>query len=223
MSGVHGGEGTGAVDADQPVALGAADGGGGKRLHLGIVAEMGEAFLDRFLRHRLEPEAFHGLLAAGELDDVVEDQFTLAPGVAGIDDRGDLGFLEQFLHHAEAVCGAGDRLELELLRNDRQGIQLPGEPLASRHLVRQAELHQMTHCRGDDVVIDLEELGACGLPAKGAGEIGGDAGLLGDDEGLGHETRGLGQRLKAVGRRSGNQGCGGEIVVDEKRGRGVNR
>jgi hypothetical protein len=44
----------------------------------------------------------------------------------------------------------------------------------------------VTYRRGDDVVIDLEELSAGGLPSKGTGQIDCDAGLLCDDEGFGH-------------------------------------
>ena len=192
LSGIHGGEGAGAVDADKPVALGTADGGGGERLHLRVVAKVGEAFLDRLLGHRLEPEALDRLLAAGELDDVVENQLSLASGVAGVDDGGDPGVLQKFLHHLKAVGGSGDRLKLELLGNNGEGIELPREPLAARHLVRQAELHQMAHRRGDDVVVDLEELGSGGFSTQSAGQIGGDARLLGNDEGFGHQERGLG-------------------------------
>ena len=197
---VHGGQGPGAVDADEPVTLRAADGRGGKRLHLGVVAQMGKAILDRLLGHRLEPEALHRLGATGELDDVVKNQLTLATGVACVDDGGDLGLLEELLHDTETVGGAGDRLQLELLRNDRKGIQFPGETFAARHLVGKAEFHEMTHRRGDDVVVHLEKLGPGRLSTKGAGQIGGDAWLFGDDEGFGHE-----------------------IVDGEIGGRGVNR
>ena len=181
LSGVHRCEGASAVDADEPVALGTADGGGGKRLHLRVVAEVREAFPDRLLGHRLEPEALDRLPASGQLDDVVENQLSLAAGVAGIDDGGNGGILEEFLDHLEAVGRACDRLQFELLGDDRQGLELPGETLAARHLVREAKLHQMAHRGGDDVVFDLKELRAARLAPQRSGEVGGNARLLGDD------------------------------------------
>ena len=140
LAGVHRSQRTSAVDADQPVALRAADGRRRQRLHLGIVTEMGKPLLDRSLRHRLEPEALDGLLAAGELDDVVKNELSLAARIAGVDDGGYLGLLEQSLHDGQSVGGAGNRLELELLGNDRQLLETPGEALAPGHLVRKAEL-----------------------------------------------------------------------------------
>ena len=181
LTGVHGGQRTGAVDSDEPVTLGAADSGRGERLHLRVIAQFCKALIDRLLGHRLQPEALHGLFAAGQLDDIVEDQFSFTAGVAGIDHRGDFGLLEQFLDHREAIRGTRNRLKLKLLGNDRQGLQLPREPLAARHLIRQAKLDQVTHRRGDDEVIDLEELSPARLPAKGPRQVGGDAWLLGDD------------------------------------------
>ena len=178
---VHGSKGAGAVDPDEPVALGAADRCRGQRLHVGIVAQVGESLLDRLLGHRLKPESLDRLFAAGELDDVVENQLTLTAGVAGVDDGCNLRILEEIFDYLEPVGRTLDRLKFELLGNDRQGIQLPGEAFPSRHLVRQAELDQVTHGGGDDVVIDLEELGPCGLPSQSPCQIGGNTRFLGDD------------------------------------------
>ena len=94
LPGVHSGEGSGAVDPDKPVALGAADGCRREWLHLGIVAKVGKALLDRLLGHRLEPESLHRLFAAGQLDDVVKNKLSLTAGVAGIDDFRDFWLLE---------------------------------------------------------------------------------------------------------------------------------
>ena len=178
---VHRSQCAGAVDPDQPVALRAADGGGCERQHLGLIAKVGKSFLDRSLRHRLKPEALDRLFATGQLDDIMENQFSLAARITGIDDGGDIGALEQFLDHAEPVGGAGDGLKLELLGNDRERIELPGETLAPGHLVREAELHQVTDRRSDDVIINLKELGPRSLTPQRTGQIGGDARLFGDD------------------------------------------
>ena len=147
---------------------------------------MFEAFLDRLLGHRLEPEALDRLGATGELDDVVENQFSLAAGVAGVDDLGNLGIFEEFFDHFEAVGGSGNRLKLKGLGDDWESVELPGETLASGHFVGKAELHQMTHRRGDDIIVDFEEFCASGFPSEGSGQVGGDAWLLGNDEGFGH-------------------------------------
>ena len=84
---VESGHGTGAIDADQPVGFRAAARGIGQRQHVLVIAQMGKALGDRALRHRLQPQALDRLFAAGVLRDQTKNQFALAPGVAGVNQR----------------------------------------------------------------------------------------------------------------------------------------
>ena len=79
-----------AVDADQPVGFRTADRGVGQSLHLGAGPQLGKAFFDRLLRHRLQPQPLDRLAGFGVLHDVVEDQLAFASRVAGIDQRSDI-------------------------------------------------------------------------------------------------------------------------------------
>ncbi len=62
---VERGHGTGAVDAHQPVGLGAATRGVGQRQHLRVAAQVGKTVADRLRRHRLQPQALDRVLAPG--------------------------------------------------------------------------------------------------------------------------------------------------------------
>ena len=91
------GEGAGPVDADEPIALGAAAGGVGEAGHLRAFAEILEGGIDAFGGHGLHPRALEGNFALRKLVDVSENQLTLAAGVAGIDEQSDIFSGEKFL------------------------------------------------------------------------------------------------------------------------------
>ena len=93
--GVEGGHRPGAVDADQPVALGAAHGRFAQAFHVRGGAQLGETVTDRAGRHRLQPQALHRLVGAGMLGDETEDQLPLAARVTGVDQAGDILALDQ--------------------------------------------------------------------------------------------------------------------------------
>ncbi|MNQ55759.1 hypothetical protein D3C85_698610 [compost metagenome] len=101
---VEGGHGAGAVDADQPVGLGARTGGGFQRLQLDVVAQVGEGFADGGLRHGLQPQALNRLFHARILNDVAEDQFAFASRVTGVDDRIHVLALGQADQQLQAFC-----------------------------------------------------------------------------------------------------------------------
>src|SRR5207247_2196041 len=75
--GIEGGHCPSAVDAHQPIGLGAALGGIGEWQQFPIRAQAVEAVADRLRRHRLQPEALDRLFDARVLDDVAEDQLAL--------------------------------------------------------------------------------------------------------------------------------------------------
>jgi hypothetical protein len=108
---VEGRHGARAVDADQPVGLGAAARGVGQRPHLLVRAQMGETLADGALRHRLQPEAADRLLGLGVLHQIAEDQLAFAARVAGVDEAADVLALDQARQQLEAVAGLLDRIE----------------------------------------------------------------------------------------------------------------
>ena len=87
----QGGEGTGDVDADQPVGDRAALPRGSQSLHRGVGADVLEGPPDAVPGHRLQPESAEGLAAIGVFDDLAEDQLPFTTGVAGIDHSHDVG------------------------------------------------------------------------------------------------------------------------------------
>ena len=66
VAGIEGGQGAGAVDADQPVALRAGDGGIGQGAHFLVGAQVIEGGADSLRGHGLEPEALDRFFGAGE-------------------------------------------------------------------------------------------------------------------------------------------------------------
>ena len=103
---------------------------------------MGEAVADGASRHRLEPEPLDGLLRLGVLDDVAENQFAFAPGVAGVNQTGDVLSLEQFGENLEATRALLDGSQGEVRRDDGQ---IGERPLAflGFELLRAAQFQQM--------------------------------------------------------------------------------
>ena len=86
LLGIEGGHRPRAVDAHQPIGLGAALGGIGEWQEFLVCAQAVEAVADRLRRHRLQPQALDRLFDARVLDDVAEDELALASCVAGIDE-----------------------------------------------------------------------------------------------------------------------------------------
>ena len=113
------------VDADQPVGFRAANRRIGQRQHFLVTAQMLEAIADRRRRHRLQPQAFDRLRGLGMVDDVTENQFAFAAGVAGVDQCGDIFELDESREHLEAPFRSFDRLQIEVFWNDRQIDQRP--------------------------------------------------------------------------------------------------
>ena len=190
---VHRGEGAGAVDADDPVRLGAAFGGIGERLHLLLRAKIGPGIKDGSLRHRLEPEALGGLLGFRRFDDVAENELALATGVTGVDQGVDIFAADELLEDAETVLAGVDGLEIEFLGEDGKMSEAPSDFLAVHR--GHSQFQEVTDGRGDDVslvfvpVFFLGKFGhARGLRQR-TGEVGSDAGFFRNDEGFGHDNR----------------------------------
>ena len=109
-----------------------------------------ETFADGRRRHGLQPEPFDGLLRLGKSDDVAENQFALAPGVAGIDQRVHVGAFDQLFEDLEPRLAFLNRQQVEMRRDDRQAFE---SPLAARGLdaFRRHDGEQMADRRRKDV------------------------------------------------------------------------
>ena len=150
-----------AVDADQPIGLGAATRRIGQRLHLRVAAQVREAVANRLRCHGLQPQAAHrfaqGFGATGILLNQAEDQLALAPRVAGIDELVHVFAFGQFHHRVQPGLGLVDRLQIEVRRNHRQ---MGKAPFAALHIkgLRGLDFHQMPHRAGDHVLLILKVL-----------------------------------------------------------------
>ena len=107
--GIEGGHRARAVDADDPVGLRAAARGARERRHVLVGAQVREAVSNRSGCHRLQPQPLDRLPGARGLRDVAEDQLALAPGVARIDQLGDVLALDQARQQLQAILALRDR------------------------------------------------------------------------------------------------------------------
>ena len=113
----------------------------------------------------------------------MENQFPLAPGVAGVDDVGDVRAFEQALEQVEAGLGLLDRLELEVVGDDREVREAPLAALLV-HLARQAQLDEVADGGSHDVIVVLEIIVLLRNLAQHSGQIGGNTRLFCDNEGF---------------------------------------
>ena len=117
--GVEGRHDPGAIDADQPIGFRPTGGRRSQGLHLLIGAQPIEPVADGGGRHGLQPQTPDRLAGLGVLSDVAEDQFSLAAGVAGIDQGIDILALNELLEGLELGLGFLARLQVEVRWNDR--------------------------------------------------------------------------------------------------------
>ncbi len=177
------------VHADDPVGLRARPRGRLERGQLGGRAQLRERRSDRLLGHRVQPQPLHGLVRAGLLVQVGEDQLAFPPGVAGVDDQVHVVAAELTLDHVHLLLGPlipDD--ELEALGDDRQIGHAPFLELVVV-FVRVSELDEMADGPRDDVIRALEialRFGECAR--QNAHQVAPNRWLLCDDERLGHES-----------------------------------
>ena len=193
VAGVESGEGAGAVDADQPIGLGAAAGGVGQALHLRGASQAAKAVAYGLRRHGLQPQAFdwfvQRLFAAGVLLDQTEDEFALAARVTGVDDGAHIFAFGLLDHRRQARFGFVDRLQVEVRRDDRQVRKAPLAALDVK-LFGRLDFHQMAHRAGDHKGVVLEMIVVLFKLARARRQSANDVlchrGLLGDDQCLTH-------------------------------------
>lgn len=143
--------------------------------------------------HGLHPEAFDGFLDFSDFDDVAEDEFAFATGVAGIDDEVDVFAFGEFEDLFEAWFGIGDGVEVEGFGDGGEDVEFPGEFFAvGAH--GHAEFDEVTDGGGDDgAVVFVPDVTAFALFfefaegfGEGLGEVVHDGGFFGDDEYFSH-------------------------------------
>ena len=143
---VERGHGPRAVDAHQPVGLGAAARGIGQRHHLAVITQLAEGVADGCRGHGLQPQAAHRLARLGVLGDQPEDELALAPGVASVDQGVDVLAADEPGQQLEPLLVLGDGLDIEVRRDHRQVGEGPFAPL-DLELLGCGDLHQMTDRR----------------------------------------------------------------------------
>ncbi len=132
-------------------------------------------------RHRLQPQALDRLLGFGVLRDQAENQLAFAPGVAGVDQVGDVLALDQLVEDLQARFGLVDRVQREVRRNHRQVRE---GPFAALDVVffGHRDFEQMADGRREDVFVGFEVLIVLGEAAERLRDIVRDGRLLGNDE-----------------------------------------
>ncbi len=189
LLGIEGGHGARAVDADEPVGLGAALGRIGERQQLLVGPQPRETVADRLLRHRLQPKPLDRLRRLRVLHEIAEDELAFAAGIAGVDETAYVLALHQAQQEVEALLAPVDRRELEMRRNQRQSRE---GPLAFLDVVllRHHELEQMPYGGAHDVLVALEVVTFAREPAERARDVGRDRRFFGDDEFFTHAAKG---------------------------------
>ena len=174
------GEKAGAVDADNPVRLRAAECRFIETVIFLAVPEMIEAFADGGVLQRADPQTLEGLGASGFVVDQPENQLTLASCIGCTDKLGDALVLHERGQHLELLCFVLRDLEHPVLRNNGQ-IVIP--PLSIPLIVGAGvcQLHQMTEAPRNDVIAALHIAVLAGRRAQNLCDGLGNAGLFSND------------------------------------------
>ena len=174
------GEKAGAVDADNPVRLRAAECCFIETVIFLAVSEMIEAFADGGVLQRADPQTLEGLGASGFVVDQPEDQLTLASCIGCADQLGDALVLHESGQHLELLCFVLRDLKHPVFRNNGQ-IVIP--PLSIPLIIGAGicQLHQMTEAPRNDVVAALHIAVLAGRRAQHLCDGLGNAGLFSND------------------------------------------
>ena len=163
---VENGEQPGGVDPDEPVRFLAAEGGLIQRVILRAGAQVAKPLPDGRVLHRGDPQPGEGLGAARHLIDQAENELTLPPGVAGVDQLGDILPVHEALQVLEGVLLVLHQHIAEGLRQDGKVI-IPPFLVAGVIARRIHRGHQMAHTPGNDEPIPLKTAVGPGCDAQG--------------------------------------------------------
>ena len=174
------GKQAGAVDADNPVRLRAAECRFIEAVIFLTLPETIEALADSGILQRADPQTLEGFGASGFVVDQPEDQLTLASCIGCADQLGDALFLHESGQHLELLCFVLCDLEHPVLRNNGQIVIPPlGIPLIVGAGV--CQLHQMTEAPRNDVIAALHIAVLAGSRAQHLCDGLGNAGLFSND------------------------------------------
>ena len=174
------GKQAGAVDADNPVRLRAAECSFIETVIFLAVPEMLEAFADGGVLQRADPQTLEGLGASGFVVDQPEDQLTLASCIGCADKLGDALVLHKRGQHLELLGFVLCDLEHPAFRNNGQIVIPPlGIPLIVGAGV--CQLHQMTEAPRNNVIAALHVAVLAGRRAQHLCDGLGNAGLFSND------------------------------------------
>ena len=154
------------VDPDEPVCFLAAEGGLVQRVILRAGAQVLEALPDRRVLHGRDPQTGEGLLAFRHLIDQPEDELALPPGVAGVDQLGDVLSLHEVLQVLEGVL-------LALRQHIAEGLRQDGKVIILPFLITKVvpgcvhRGHQMPHAPGNDEPISFKTAIGPGCDTQG--------------------------------------------------------
>ena len=117
------------------------------------------------------------------LNHQAEDQLTLAPCVARIDERADVLALDQAQQGLQPVFALGNGLQVEIRRHHRQ---VRKAPLAALDLIflRAGDLEKVPDGRRKHIFVRLVIVGGFGESSQRLGNIQCDRRLFGNDQGL---------------------------------------
>jgi hypothetical protein len=107
---------------------------------------------------------------------------SLAAGVTGVDHKLYVLAGQQLLQLVKTVLRGLDRLQLELLRDDRQRVQPPEAVLLLVDVLGHLQLDDVAHGGGDDVVVIFKVVPLLGDLAERARQIHRNRWFLRDDE-----------------------------------------
>ena len=174
------GEKAGAVDADNPVRLRAAECRFIETVIFLAVPEMIEAFADGGVLQRADPQTLEGLGASGFVVDQPEDQLALTSCIGCADQLGDAIVLHERRQHLELLGFILRDLKHPVFRNNGQIVIPPlGIPLIVGAGV--CQLHQMTEAPRNNVIAALHVAVLTGRRAQHLCDGLGNAGFFSND------------------------------------------
>ena len=125
MARIEAGQRSGRIQAHQPIGLRPALGGIGERAHLCVAAQRVPCLKDGVVGHRLHPQASHRFGDGSDIEDVAENEFTFAAGVAGVDDAIHVLALGELENLLQAGLRVQDRIQIKIFRDSWQDVEFP--------------------------------------------------------------------------------------------------
>ena len=139
---IKAGKQPGPVNANKPVRLGAAEGGGVEVVVLFAVCQIIKALADSGFLHRGNPKPLDGLRTSTEVVGQPEDQFALPSGIGGADHSLHIVPAHKLAQNVELLLGVRQHLELPRVRENGE-IAIGPLGIAGVIGVSRGQFHQM--------------------------------------------------------------------------------